>query len=51
MTNTYIQTIKVKHAFDICIYVYRTKYRECYCRGRRYRGENLLEKTVNDEYR
>lgn len=50
MTNVYLK-IKVKHVFNIDIYVQRTRYRGPGQRERIHRGGNLLEKTIKNKYK
>jgi hypothetical protein len=51
MINTYVQKFGTKYVSNIRFNVQRMRFRECCWREMRYRGENLVEKSVNDRYK
>jgi hypothetical protein len=51
MINTYVQKFGIKYVSNIGFNVQRTRFRERCWREMRYRGENLVEKSVNNGYR
>jgi hypothetical protein len=51
MINTYVKKFETKYVFNIGFNVQRTRFRERCWREMRYRGENLVENSVNEGYR